>query len=128
MVLTFLGIFVLVVIDRRDVNQAAWVLVPLVASLLLTFGAVIALGWKLNFFNIVVLPTLLGLGVDHGVHFYRRWRELDQRTGATQLELFEPITVATITTIMGYAGMAFAHHPVFVRSATWPWSGSPARG
>ncbi len=110
-VLTFLGIFILVVIDRRDVNQAAWVLVPLVASLLLTFGAVIALGWKLNFFNIVVLPTLLGLGVDHGVHFYRRWRELGQSTRKTQLELFEPITVATVTTIMGYAGMAFAHHP-----------------
>jgi hypothetical protein len=110
-VLTFLGIFLLVVIDRRDVNQAAWVLIPLVASLLLTFGAVIALGWKLNFFNIVVLPTLLGLGVDHGVHFYRRWRELGQDTAATQLELFEPITVATVTTIMGYAGMAFAHHP-----------------
>ncbi len=110
-VLTFLGIFVLVVIDRRDVNQAAWVLVPLVASLLLTFGAVITIGWKLNFFNMVVLPTLLGLGVDHGIHFYRRWRELDQNTAATQLELFEPITVATATTIMGYAGMAFAHHP-----------------
>lgn len=110
-VFTFLGIFILVTIDRRDVNQAAWVLVPLVASLLLTFGAIIALGWKLNFFNIVVLPTLLGLGVDHGVHFYRRWRELDCDTAATQLELFEPITVATATTIMGYAGMAFAHHP-----------------
>ena len=110
-VLTFLGIFMLVVVDRRDVNQAAWVLVPLVASLLLTFGAIIVIGWKLNFFNMVVLPTLLGLGVDHGIHFYRRWRELDQRTGATQLELFEPITVATATTIMGYAGMAFAHHP-----------------
>jgi len=110
-VLTFLGIFMLVVIDRRDVNQAAWVLIPLVASLLLTFGAIIALGWKLNFFNIVVLPTLLGLGVDHGIHFYRRWRELDQDTAATQIELFEPISVATLTTIMGYAGMAFAHHP-----------------
>ena len=110
-VLTFLGVFILVVIDRRDVNQAAWVLVPLVASLLLTFGAVIALGWRVNFFNMVVLPTLLGLGVDHGVHYYRRWRELEGDTAATQLELFEPITVATLTTIMGYAGMAFAHHP-----------------
>ncbi len=110
-VLTFLGVFILVVIDRRDVNQAAWVLVPVVASLLLTFGAVITLGWRVNFFNMVVLPTLLGLGVDHGVHYYRRWRELDGDTAATQLELFEPITVATLTTIMGYAGMAFAHHP-----------------
>jgi predicted RND superfamily exporter protein len=110
-VLTFLGIFVLVIIDRRDVQQATWVLVPLVASLLLTFGTMIALGWKVNFFNMVVLPSLLGLGVDHGVHYYRRWRELGCRTAETQLELFEPITVATLTTIMGYAGMALANHP-----------------
>lgn len=110
-VLTFLGIFILVIIDRRSMKQASWVLVPLVASLLLTFGALIALGWRLNFFNMVVLPALLGLGVDHGVHYYRRWRELHNDTASTQLELFEPISVATLTTIMGYAGMAFAHHP-----------------
>lgn len=111
MVLTFLGIFVLVILDRRDVQQATWVMVPLVASLLMTFGTMILLGWKVNFFNMVVLPSLLGLGVDHGVHYYRRWRELSCHTAETQLELFEPITVATLTTIMGYAGMAFAHHP-----------------
>lgn len=110
-VLTFLGIFVLVIIDRRDVQQATWVLVPLVASLLLTFGVMLLLGWKVNFFNMVVLPSLLGLGVDHGVHYYRRWRELGCRTAETQLELFEPITVATLTTVMGYAGMALASHP-----------------
>jgi predicted RND superfamily exporter protein len=110
-VLTFLGIFVLVIIDRRDVQQATWVLVPLIAALLLTFGIMIVLGWRVNFFNMVVLPSLLGLGVDHGVHYYRRWRELECHTADTQLELFEPITVATLTTIMGYAGMAFAHHP-----------------
>ncbi len=109
--LTFLGILILVVIDRRSFRQAIWVLLPLVASLLLTFGAMVLWGWKLNFFNMVVLPSLLGLGVDHGVHYYRRWRELGCDTAATQIELFEPITVATLTTIMGYAGMAFAHHP-----------------
>lgn len=109
--LTFLGVLILVALDRRSFRQAIWVLLPLVASLLLTFGAMLALGWKLNFFNMVVLPSLLGLGVDHGIHYYRRWRELRCRTRETQLELFEPITVATLTTIMGYAGMAFAHHP-----------------
>lgn len=110
-VLTFLGVFVLVIIDRRSMAQASWVLVPLVASLLLTFGALMILGWQLNFFNMVVLPALLGLGVDHGVHYYRRWRELHCDTSTTQLELFEPISVATLTTIMGYAGMALANHP-----------------
>ena len=109
--LTLLGIYLMVVVDRRSLLQAQWVLLPLVAGLLATFGFMIIRGWKLNFFNIVVLPTILGIGVDHGVHYYRRWRELAKNTRATQAELFEPITSCTITTIMGYAGMTFAHHP-----------------
>ncbi|MFW6198545.1 MAG: efflux RND transporter permease subunit, partial [Acidobacteriota bacterium] len=108
---TFLGVFFLVVLDRRSMRQASWVLVPLVAGLCLTFGVMIAIGWQLNFFNMVVLPAILGIGVDHGVHYYRRWRELGRDTAATQHELFEPVSTCSLTTIMGYAGMMLAHHP-----------------
>ncbi len=108
--ITFLGIFLLVLLDRRSFFQTLWVLMPLVAGLLLTLGSMVALGWKLNFFNIVVLPALLGISVDQGIHFYRRWRELGC-VETTQDELLEPITACTFTTIMGYAGMTLAHHP-----------------
>ena len=109
--LTLFGIFVLILIDRRSVMQTVWVLIPLVAGIVLTVGAMVLLGWKLNFFNMVVLPTMLGVGVDHGVHYYRRWKELDGDTRTTHEELFEPITIASLTTIMGYLGMVVAHHP-----------------
>ena len=109
--LTLFGIFVLILIDRRSVIQTVWVLIPLVAGIVLTVGAMVLLGWKLNFFNMVVLPTMLGVGVDHGVHYYRRWKELDGDTRTTHEELFEPITIASLTTIMGYLGMVVAHHP-----------------
>ena len=80
-------------------------------TMLMTLGAMVMLGWKLNFFNMVVLPTMLGIGVDHGVHYYRRWRELGRDTRAAQRELFEPLTVCSLTTVMGYVGMNVAHHP-----------------
>jgi predicted RND superfamily exporter protein len=109
--LTFGGIFILVLMDRRSIVQTLWVLVPLAAGILLTLGAMVGLGWKLNFFNMIVLPTMLGVGVDHGVHYYRRWREVDGDTRSTHDELFGPISIASVTTMMGYLGMVLAHHP-----------------
>ncbi len=108
--LTFLGIFVLVLIDRRSLAQTLWVLVPLVAGLLLTLGLLAAVGGKLNFFNIVVLPNLIGNAVDNGVHYFRRWLETGFDTRATQGELAEALTASALTTVMGYAGLLTAHH------------------
>jgi len=44
------------------------------------------------------------------VHFYRRWKELRGDTARTQQGLFIPLSTCTLTTMMGYAGMAFANH------------------
>jgi predicted exporter len=108
---TFLGISVLVLLDRRgSLVDAFWILVPLVSGIILTLGVAVGLGWKLNFFNMVILPSLIGMTVDNGVHAYRRWQELGQDTRAMHTELLEPLTGSAFTTIIGYAGMTFAHH------------------
>lgn len=107
---TFVGIFALLVAYQRSVTQALWILAPLAVGMVLTIGAMAALGIKLNFFNVVVLPALLGLGVDDGVHYYRRWRELGGDTAATSAEMFVPLTVTSLTTMMGYSGMLLAGH------------------
>ncbi len=67
---------------------------------------------ELNFFNLVVFPSLVGIGIDDGVHIYHRYREegpgslpfVLQRTGM-------PVLVTTITSCVGYSGLLFAHHP-----------------
>jgi predicted RND superfamily exporter protein len=108
--LTFLGVFLLILVHRRSMLQTLWILLPLVAGIALTLGVMGILGLKLNFFNVVVIPTLLGVGVDHGVHYYRRWRELQRDVEAAQRELLGPLTVCTATTMMGYVGMVFSSH------------------
>lgn len=110
-IFTFLGIFILVFINNRSVKETIWILTPLATGLILTFGVIAVLGININFFNIVVIPALLGMGVDDGVHYFRRWKEKENDTLGTQKEMFEPLTVTTITTMLGYSGMVFAHHP-----------------
>lgn len=109
--LTVLGVLVLVWLNRGSLKDALWILFPLTAGVVLTFGIMAVLGLKLNFFNVVVIPALFGMGVDLGVHYYRRCMELGGDTAATLRELFEPLSITTVTTMLGYSGMVFARHP-----------------
>jgi hypothetical protein len=84
---------------------------PLISGLLLTMGIMAVTAFRLNFFNVVIFPALIGMGVDSGVHFFRRWKELNMDTTACLQELFEPLTGCTVTTMMGYSGMVLASHP-----------------
>jgi len=69
-------------------------------------------GMKLNFFNIVVLPSVIGIGVDNGVHIYHRY--LEEGPGSLYYVLKNTglaISMTTLTTIAGYSGLILANHP-----------------
>ena len=109
--LTFIGVVLLIFFGCRSFRDTIWTIFPLVGGIVLCLGIMAAVGVRLNFFNVVVIPALLGMGVDHGVHYYRRWKELGRKTDFTQKELFGPLSACTITTMMGYSGMVLANHP-----------------
>lgn len=111
MAITFVGVFILVLLGQRSFTETLWIMAPLVAAFVLTMGVMALFGLTLNFFNIVVFPTLLGMGVDYGVHYYRRWREAGMATELVQYELFGPLTLTAVTTIFGYIGIVFSRHP-----------------
>jgi predicted exporter len=107
---TLLGVFGLVLADRRRLGESLWVMLPLGCGLGLTFGAMAAFGWKLNFFNVIVFPTLIGNAVDNGVHWFRRFKETGEDAAEVQQELSGALSASAATTATGYAGMILAHH------------------
>ena len=109
-VLTFLGTGVIILLVRWSFRDTAWCLFPLAAGLILVLGVASAVGLRLNYLNVVLLPALIGLGIDHGVHVYFRWCETGRDTHLVQKELWEPLGLCTLTTLLGYSGMAAAHH------------------
>jgi len=109
--LAFAGIMGLILVGQRSFTQTLWLILPLGTGLALTCGLMGVLGIKINFYNIVVFPALLGMGVDDGVHFVRRWRETGRRTRKTFSEMLPVLTVTTVTTMLGYGGLTLAHHP-----------------
>lgn len=78
------------------------------ATLSLGLGLVIAIMglWplKLNFFNLVVMPAVIGLGIDASIHLWHgRERASLTATGKASM-------LAALTTIAGFSGLLAAEH------------------
>ncbi len=104
-------IFLIVFIHFRRLKSTLIVLMPVVAGVLFMMGIMAVFGIKLNLYNMVVLPAILGIGVDNGVHLYHRYKE--EGRGSLLLVLRNtggPVLMTTLTTMVGFGGMVFADH------------------
>ncbi len=108
--LTFI-IFIKLVIFQ-SFKWAGLALIPLVISFLWLFGLMEIAAWKINFYNIVVLPTILGIGDDSSIHMIHRY--IEEGKGSIYKVVRstgEHITISALTTMLGFAGLLFSSHP-----------------
>ncbi|MCB9788526.1 MAG: MMPL family transporter [Deltaproteobacteria bacterium] len=75
--LACLVVLLILALDLRSARDVLTVFVPLVAGFVAFIGAAVALGAELNIVNIVVLPTVFGMGVDTAIHLVHRINEGD---------------------------------------------------
>jgi len=109
---TLVVVLLIVVIDFRSVRHGLLVMLPLLCGAVWMCGSMILFGMKLNFYNMVALPTIIGMGIDNGVHLYHRYRE----EGENSLPLVLKSTggamfVSMLTTMVGFSGLTMATHP-----------------
>ncbi len=109
---TFLIVALVMLLNFRDVRWAGLALIPLVVGVLWMLLLMVVFGVKLNFFNMVVLPAILGIGNDAGVHMVHRYREEGHRSLWTVLRSTgEHVTMGTLTTMIGFGGLLLSFHP-----------------
>jgi len=107
---TLATVLLLLLLDFRRPGPSLLVFVPLASAL--GWLALIMASWpiSLNMYNLVVLPSLIGIGIDNSVHFYHRYEELGpRRMGQVWRSILGPITATTLTTMVGFGGMISAH-------------------
>ncbi|MGB1700855.1 MAG: hypothetical protein ACPHRO_12930, partial [Nannocystaceae bacterium] len=68
-------VFLVLLMDFRTVKDAALAMVPVALGWGLMVGGMVVFDVALNLANIVVLPLLLGIGIDAGVHIMHRCRQ-----------------------------------------------------
>ena len=109
MALFAVGLFVL--IDLRSVRQTIPILVAIGVGFVWAVGGMGWFGVNLNVFNIAIIPTIFGLGVDNAVHVYHRYKQEGRgmlghvvaTTGAAGL-------LCSLTTLIGFGTAVIAHH------------------
>lgn len=105
--ITYGAAFMLVVIVLFPVLRRArdilLVLAPLLLAVVLMVGYTVAFGSPFNFANVIVLPLLLGLGVDSAIHYVLRARA-DPSSGTVSRTWTPRAVMISAFTTMGSFG------------------------
>lgn len=109
---TFVIVFLFILFSFGNLRWSLIALIPLIIGLLWLFGVMMIFGLKFNFYNLVVLPAVLGIGCDNGVHLAHRFRDEGKKNMWEVLSSTgQHITVGSFTTMLGFAGLLFTSHP-----------------
>ena len=111
-IITVLLILSLITMTFRSARWTALALVPLLVGILWMLGAVVVAGVPFTFYNLIVLPAILGIGNDAGVHIVHRYRE--EGPGSIRRVLRstgEHVAMGALTTLIGFAGQLLSFHP-----------------
>ncbi|MCS7082291.1 MAG: MMPL family transporter [Bacteroidetes bacterium] len=87
-------------------------LLPLLVGFGWLFGLMGLAGVLLNLYNITVLPAVLGIGEDNGVHITHRYQE-EGPGGLFRVlrSTGQHITIGSATTMLGFGGLFTTFHP-----------------
>ncbi len=110
--LTVIVVFLIVLTDFRSLRSALLVIFPLTCGTVWMCGSLYLQDLKLNFYNMVALPTIIGMGIDNGVHLYHRYRE--EGPGSMPVVIRSTggaMFISMLTTMIGFFGLMMATHP-----------------
>ncbi len=111
------GVLAILFFTFRRILLVVLTFVPLAVGILVSVGLMAVLGIDFNLVSITMVPLILGIGIDNGIHVVHRW--LTHR-GEDLVEVFRHtgrgIVTTSLTTIVGFGSLVFADYPGLVSS------------
>lgn len=107
----FIGIAAILLINFRSFRYALLGILPLAAGLLLMIGGMRLTGICFNSANIIVLPLILGVGIDSAIYIINRYRQGDETpaqvaTSSAGIGVF----LNAVTILFSFGALMVAHH------------------
>ncbi len=103
-------IVVILLFDFRSVGLTLLALSPLFLGMLQLFGLMGWLGIPLNPANMIVLPLILGIGIDTGVHIVHDFHLQGNGYRRTSSSTATAVVVNSLTTMVGFGSLMVASH------------------
>jgi len=104
-------VFLILLWDFRSPRLAFKTFLPLFTGLALTGALMAVFHIKLNFINMVMLPSIVGIMVDHCVYLGHHILDYSRHeTTKSVKETGSAIILSALTSLAGYASLNIAHH------------------
>ena len=103
--LIFAVVFLMMLLNFRSLRYAAVASVPLLAALVWMLGIYPLLGLKMNPLNIAVVPLVIGMGIDFGIHIVHRYR-VERSVFTAYHYTGKAVLLSGLTTIIGFGSLA----------------------
>jgi hopanoid biosynthesis associated RND transporter like protein HpnN len=83
---------------------------PLALAAAFTCAVMAVIDMPFNFANVIVLPMLLGMGIDSGIHLVHRHRVKPEEVDVLATSTARAVFFSALTTILSFASLAFVPH------------------
>jgi len=106
----FAGVALVLWLVLRQAGVVAAILLPLAMAAVLTTGTGVLIGMPYNFANVIVLPLLIGAGVDSGIHLAMRARKTHSASAVLRTTTPRAVVFAALTTVGSFGSLAISAH------------------
>ncbi len=107
----FIGIAAILLINFRSIRYALLGTLPLAAGLLLMIGGMRLIGVSFNSANIIVLPLILGVGIDSAIYIINRYRQGSETPGQVATRSAGiGVFLNALTILFSFGALMVAHH------------------
>ena len=110
---SMIGVILLIWGVFRSTRALLLSLLPIGVGLMWGLGAVLILFGEIHVFTLVISSSLIGIAIDYAIHFLcdRRLHGGDESAHQTRLRLLPSLSLAVLTTLIGYGLLWFAPFP-----------------
>ncbi|MBI5485655.1 MAG: MMPL family transporter [Deltaproteobacteria bacterium] len=107
----FLGIAVILLINFKSIRYALLGTLPLAAGLLMMIGGMRLAGVSFNSANIIVLPLILGVGIDSAIYIINRYRQGSETPAQVATRSAGVgVLLNALTILFSFGALMVAHH------------------
>jgi predicted RND superfamily exporter protein len=111
LVVSLLSVLFFVFLDFRSVRKTAIVMTSIVLGVFWLLGVIYIFGVKLNFYNMIIIPAVMGMSIDNSIHIYHRYEEMGRGSLAKVLgSTGVAAMLASLTNASGFLGLLFCVH------------------
>jgi hypothetical protein len=109
--IAFLIVLLMVFLHFRKWSTTLFTLMPLVMGLTWMVGAMTLFGIRIHFVNAVILPMIIGMGIDNSVHLMQRYLEGGGNDADHALRnTGRAMAMCSLTTMLGFGSLATARY------------------